>query len=73
MLQEAEKPDKNESLVVEDTVEIPGANLGLGKKDKCNSPLDLSVLKGTCFGSEGSTFVKFLSFGPCFGTYLVSV
>lgn len=53
MLQKAEKPSKNGAVVVKDTV---GTNLGLGKKDKCNS-FNLAVLKGTCTGSEGSTFV----------------
>lgn len=32
MLWEAEKPSKNGAVVVEDTVEIPGTNLGLGEK-----------------------------------------
>lgn len=72
MLQEAEKPNRNGAVVVEDIVEKPGTNLGLGKKDKCNS-LILAVLKGSYIGNEGSTCVKFLSFGQCFGTYFVSV
>lgn len=72
MLQEAEKPNRNRAVVVEDIVEIPEAYLGLGKKDKCNS-LILAVLKGSYIGNEGSACVKFFSFGPCFGTHLVSV
>lgn len=72
MLQEAEKPNKNGAIVMEDIVEIPGTNLGLGKKDKCNF-LILAALKGTCIVGEGSACVKFLSFGPYFGTHLVSV
>lgn len=58
--------------MVEAIVEILGTNLGLGKKDKCNS-LNLAVLKGTWIGGKVSTCVKLLSFCPYFGTHMVSV